>query len=384
MTEEKKDDLNEQQTFLSGHEELPESSTEKKDEPVEQPEKPEPAEVAPEVETAEAEPEAKEEPEQIAEAEVQPEKPEPAEVEPEVETAEAEPEQIAAAEEQPEEAEATEVEPEVEIEEAKPEPEPEPEPKQAPETKAAPPAPAQKTGPKTLGGKRKKKAPQHPHQHTDRDADEEQRHKELLKHQELEQQEVTEVLAFLKKYMKPTAIVIAVICALVLANGFLKSQRLKKETMADTALMHAQSAEDLQAIVDDYASTPSEPFALMALAREKFNSGKIDEAEALYTKFTQKHGSHELASQAELNLVSCKEAKGQQDEASRLYGEFAKGNEGSYLVPSAMMSQARCLETLGKLDEAQVVYEDILSSFPESSWARLADINLKTVHGKKK
>ena len=311
MTEEKNDDLNEQQSFVSGHEELLKSSNEKKDVPEEQPEQAEPTEAAPEVETAEAAPEAMEEPEQIA--------------------------QVAA------------------------------------------PSPTQKVGPKTLGGKKKKKAPQH----TDRDNAEEQRHQEVLKQQEFEQQEVTEVLAFLKKYIKPAVIAIVGICALVLANGFFKNQRLNKEALADSALMYAQSAEDLQAIVDDYASTPAEPFALMGLAREKFNEGKIDEAEALYTSFTKKHGSHELAAQAKLNLISCKEAKGQQDEASRLYGEFAKGNEGSYLVPSAMMSQARCLEALGRFDEAQIVYEDIIADFPESSWTQLADGSLKTVLGKK-
>jgi len=313
MTEEKKDDLNEQQSFLSGHEELLKSINEKKNAPDEQPEPAEPTEIASEV-APEATSEAKDEPKQVAEA--------------------------------------------------------------------AAPAPIPKAAPKTLGGKKKKKT-QHHHSHTERDKTEEERHKELLKHKELEQQEVTEVLTFLKKYAKPTVIAVAVVCGLVLANGFFKSQRLKKEVLADTALMNAQNPEDLQAIIDDYASTPSEPFALMGLAREKFNEGKIDEAEALYTRFAKKHGGHELAAQAELNLISCKEAKGQTEEASRLYGEFAKANEGSYLVPSAMMSQARCLETLGKLDEAQIVYEDLIAAFPEGSWAQLANIDLKELLGKK-
>ena len=48
-----------------------------------------------------------------------------------------------------------------------------------------------------------------------------------------------------------------------------------------------------------------------------------------------------------------------------------------------MMSQARCLEALEKLDEAQIVYEDIIANFPESSWAQLADGNLKEVLQKK-
>ncbi len=352
MTEEKKDDLNEQQSFLNDHEKLLKSINEKKGEP----EQAEPTEIAPEAETVEAAP--KETPETA----------------PEIETPEAEPEEVieAVSEETPQAA-APEVAPPVAVPEAKEEP------KQVAKTVA--PAPSQKAAPKTLGGKKKKKAQHHPH--TERDDAEAERHKEVLKHQELEQQEVKEVLTFLKKFAKPTLITVIVIFALVMANGVFKNQRLKKEVMADTALINAQSPEDLQAIIDDYASTPSEPFALMGLAREKFNEGKIDEAEALYTRFAKKHGGHELAAQAELNLISCKEAKGQPEEASRLYGEFAKANEGSHLVPSAMMSQARCLETLGKLDEAQIVYEDLIAAFPESSWAQLANIDLKKLLSKK-
>ncbi|RKX45930.1 MAG: hypothetical protein DRP64_03950, partial [Verrucomicrobia bacterium] len=92
-------------------------------------------------------------------------------------------------------------------------------------------------------------------------------HQDVLKQQALEQQEVKEVLVFLQKYAKPAAIAIVVICVVVLADKFFKAQRHKKEAMADTALMHAQGTADLQSIVDDYASTPSGPLALMELAR---------------------------------------------------------------------------------------------------------------------
>jgi len=208
-------------------------------------------------------------------------------------------------------------------------------------------------------------------------------HQDVLKQQALEQQEVKEVLVFLQKYAKPAAIAIVVICVVVLADKFFKAQRHKKEAMADTALMHAQGTADLQSIVDDYASTPSGPLALMELARGKFNAGQFDEAETLYTRFTKKHGDHELAAQAELNLITCKEAKSQLGDAHLLYGEFAKKHEGSYLVPSAMMGRARCLEALDLLDEAQIAYEDIMVNFPETTWSRIAEANLKVVLGRK-
>lgn len=208
-------------------------------------------------------------------------------------------------------------------------------------------------------------------------------HEELLKKQAFEQQEVKEVLSFIQKYAKPAAIVLVVLCAIILTDRFFKNQRHKKEVRADAALMQARNAQDLEAVLDDYASTPSAPIALMGLAKEKFNAGQFDEAEALYAKFAKKHADNELADQAKLNLIACKEAKGQLGEAHLLYGEYAKQHKGSYLEPVAMMGKARCLETLGQFDEAQIAYEDILVNFPESSWAQQAEVNLKEVLGKK-
>lgn len=208
-------------------------------------------------------------------------------------------------------------------------------------------------------------------------------HEALLKKKAFEQQEVKEVLTFIQKYAKPATIALVVVCAIVLADRFFKSQRHMKEVIADAELMQARSAQDLQAVVDDYAATPAGPIALMGLAREKFNTGLFDEAEALYTTFVKKHAHHELTDQAKLNLIACKEAKGQLGDAHLLYGEFAKQHKGSYLEPEARMGQARCLEALGQLPEAQIAYEDIIVNFPESSWAQQAEANLKRVLGKK-
>lgn len=344
MTEEKKDELNEQQTFLDGHEERLKSTNDKKDSPGEQAETVEEVPVSEETD-AEGTP--------LADESSAPESSEPIE-EPIVE------DEVAV------------------VTEPEPVPEPEPTPEPEPEADAVIETPVEEPQPEMMEptGKAKEKTSPQQHQHSPQ-------HEEVLKQQALEQREVKEVLVFFRKYAKPAGIAIAVVCVIILADRFFKTQRLKKEAAADTALMDARSAQDLEDIVNDYASTPSGPLALMELAREKFNAGQFDESAALYTRFTKKHADHELAAQAELNLITCKEGKGQFDEAHLLYGQFASKHAGSYLEPSAMMGQARCLEALGQLDEAQIAYEDIIVNFPETGWSRIAEANLKTVLGKK-
>jgi len=206
---------------------------------------------------------------------------------------------------------------------------------------------------------------------------------ELLKQQAKQQQEVKEVLVFFQKYAKPAAIAVVLICSFILVNQLFKTQRLNKEAAADAALEQAQSAEDLQAIVDQYGSTPSAPLALMELAKNKFNAGAIDEAEALFNSFLKEYNEHSLAYQAELNLIACTEARGQLNDAQQQYTELAKKHSGcAFVAPLAYMGKARCLEELGQTDEAKLVYEDIIVNYPDSTWAQTANSNLRSLSGK--
>ena len=207
-------------------------------------------------------------------------------------------------------------------------------------------------------------------------------HDELLKKQSLEQQEVKEVLTFITKYAKPVAIVVIAVCAFFLVDRYFKSSRLQKEIEADSALLQAASADDYQAILDDYGSTPSAPLALMGLARQTFNAGQYDEADALYGKFIKKYDQHEMTIQAEYNQITCREAQGQIGDAHLLYGEFVNNHRDSYLAPLAMIAQARCLESLSLLADAKQVYEDLVFSYPGSSWAQMTEANLAVVDKK--
>ncbi|MEA2069104.1 MAG: tetratricopeptide repeat protein [Verrucomicrobiota bacterium] len=343
MSEENKEDVKEQQDFLSGHEELL-NSINKTD--------------------------AEENPEPPAEDE------EAVETEAPIEEAAEEP--IEEPAEEP-------------IEEPEPEPTPEPEPiaepiKEEPEPVEEPVA--EKTKPSPTPSKTPSKKNKNPHPkaegHPERNETEKKRHEELLKHQALENAEVKEVLNVIQKYAKPVVVGIVVVCALFLSNNFFKGNRIKKEAKADAALMQAKTAADFQAILDDFGSTPSAPLAMMGLAQEKFNTGQLDEAENLYGEFAKKYGHHEMAAQAEFNQITCKEAKGELSEATILYGEFKNKHGDSHLAPVALLGKARCLEALDNYSEAKRLYEDIITFYPESGWSQIAESNLAVVESKLK
>jgi predicted negative regulator of RcsB-dependent stress response len=208
---------------------------------------------------------------------------------------------------------------------------------------------------------------------------EKQRHDELLKKQMLEQAEVKEVLHFIQKYLKPTAIAILAVCIVFLGVRLVQSNTLKQQAEADAALIQANSTEDFQAILENYGNTPSAPLALMSLAREQFNSGRIVEAEQHYVDFLKRFSKHDLADQAELNVIRCKEANGQYSEAIPLYREFAETHKNSHLVLMALFGKAQCLEKSNQLDEAKIAYEDIVVNHAGTMWAKMAESRLQAI-----
>ena len=207
-------------------------------------------------------------------------------------------------------------------------------------------------------------------------------HKDILKKQSLEQQEVREVLSFIKKYAVPTAVIILVICGIFLFDRYLKYSRAAKEAEADAALVTAMSAADYEEIIDEYGSTASAPIAMMQLAMSRFSDGEYDAAQALYSDFLKKYGKHEMALQAELNIITCREAKGEHSEAHLLYGDFIDRYPDSYLAPTAMMGRARCMEALGNLAEAKRAYEDLVVGYPGSTLSNLAETRMSVIDSK--
>ena len=201
-------------------------------------------------------------------------------------------------------------------------------------------------------------------------------HEELLKKQALEQSEVKEVLDVIKKYAVPATIVVLVVCGIFLFDRYLKSMKASKEAKADAALATAMGAADYEDIIEEYASTASAPVAMMQLAMAKFYAGEHDAALELYEQFTRKFPKHEMALQAELNAITCMEAKGLHSEAHLLYGDFTAKHSDSYLAPVAKMSQARCLEAMGNPAEAKRAYEDLIVAYPGSSWSGLAETRM--------
>lgn len=192
-------------------------------------------------------------------------------------------------------------------------------------------------------------------------------------HQELEQHEVREVLNFLKRYGKLIGAGVLAAVVTVLVSRGIASHRARKAAEADQMLINARTPAELQAVVENYSSTPSAPAALLDLAKTLFNEGSTVQARENYELFLKKYGRHELRPAAEIGLAYCTEAEGDLNGAMEQFRAFVQKNEDSYLKPMAELGTARCLEQLGRREEARIALEDFLAANPGSAWTTRAE-----------
>jgi predicted negative regulator of RcsB-dependent stress response len=205
-------------------------------------------------------------------------------------------------------------------------------------------------------------------------------HDDLQKKQVLEEHEVKEVMGFLKRYGKliGTGILAATVTVLV-SKGYVnhKASRLAK---AEQMLMEANTPQALEAMIDQYGSTPSAPIALLDLAKTYFNMGDAAQARAQYERFLKKYKNHELKTTAELGLAYCTEADGDFNGAATQFAAFAEKNAKNYLHPQAILGVARCMEQAGRIDDARIVLEDFLTESVGTSWAGTAESALQSLN----
>lgn len=190
------------------------------------------------------------------------------------------------------------------------------------------------------------------------------------------QAEVEKVKQFVKDYGQSAVIGLGLALALILGFGAYKNYKASQSVRANQLLMSARSPEQLQQIVNQYASTPVAPVAMLTLASQYYDSGQYDLARFTYAQFAQKYPDHPLRAAAEVGQAQALEGSGQLDQAVAAFAAFEKTQPNSFLYPVATLGRARCLTQLGRFEEAKAVYEDFIAANPKSGWLSLAETAL--------
>jgi predicted negative regulator of RcsB-dependent stress response len=166
-----------------------------------------------------------------------------------------------------------------------------------------------------------------------------------------------------------SSIIGGVVLAVAIFLGFTWF-RQRSDTQREAAAQlfaTAQSAAQLQEVLNRYPQAPIAPLALLGLASERFHEGNAELAASHYRQFITQHGQHPMRPAAELGLIYSDEALGRVEEALAAYQRFANQHADHYLFAPAQLGQARLLTQAGRFDEAAAIYDALIED-PDQRW----------------
>lgn len=189
-------------------------------------------------------------------------------------------------------------------------------------------------------------------------------------------EEVTEVLEMVKRYGPPVGIGFVVAIAVLLLISFRQQQQEGAVTEASRLFLNADSAEEFQRIVEEFADTPSGPMARLALAAQRYRDGMVEQARTQYSLFIERYPDHMMRPAAMLGLAYSDEALGQLESALQGFQSFQVAHPDHYLTSIARLSEARVLGLLGQIEAARAIYEQ-MSEDADPMWANQASNDLR-------
>lgn len=187
--------------------------------------------------------------------------------------------------------------------------------------------------------------------------------------------EIDNVMETIRLYGPAAALGLVLAVAIFLGITFHRHRQASMRVEASQRFMRAQTADELQMIVDDYPGTVTAPMALLALASERYHEGQIEQAEQQYRRFLEEYSDHFMRPAAELGFAYCDEAHGRLENALQGFRAFQAARGDHYLFDLARLGEARVLGQLARFDEARAIYDDILDD-PEHPWRAQARSDL--------
>jgi len=147
-----------------------------------------------------------------------------------------------------------------------------------------------------------------------------------------------------------------------------------------------QKKEALEGAIQEYtflknnlSATGATPWLLSELGNAQYKVKKYDDAIITYREFISRYGNHPLAPLIRQSLGYVFEEKKQLKEAIEQFEEIARDPEATYLKAQMGIDTGRCYEKLGQLKSAVAAYKDIVATYPESGFAKMARYRLEDI-----
>jgi len=167
--------------------------------------------------------------------------------------------------------------------------------------------------------------------------------------------------------------VAAAVALVLVVLGVLVSSRASR-LASENLLSSAQDEAGLREVITAYPRSDAAADAMLLLAASVRDSGKMEESDALYSRFSESFPRHPLAVSGALGRAANARIAGKTDLALSAYQQAAAAYPQSYGAPFALFSQARLLAQQGKGEEAKRVLQTLGSSYPNSISAQASGV----------
>jgi tetratricopeptide (TPR) repeat protein len=184
-------------------------------------------------------------------------------------------------------------------------------------------------------------------------------------------------LAFWIEHKGKIRLLLALLVFGLLAYGIFQFAEKRARENSANDFARAKTPEDFRKVIAAHPRSVVAGNAHLILADLLRNEGKHDEAITNLRSMIDRHPDHPLISGAWTSLAFCLEAQGKSEEALSTLQKVAATYPTSFAAPVALMAEARIFTERNDVAQAKRIYEQVVSQFGQSDFARQALVALQ-------
>lgn len=172
---------------------------------------------------------------------------------------------------------------------------------------------------------------------------------------------------FLEAHFKKVVLLFAVLVVAALAYGAVTMARNAAAKAAGEAFAAAKTVEDCDRVISEHAGTVAAGSALLLKADLLWDQNKKDSSVAALREFASKNTDHPLIKPALLGLGSKLDSIGERDEAAKVFQRVVSEYPSTDEAALAQLRLGDLLWAAGKEDEAKAAYESVPAKYASAS-----------------
>lgn len=187
---------------------------------------------------------------------------------------------------------------------------------------------------------------------------------------------------FLDRHQKSLAALAILLVLAAIGLVIYRGIQTSHEETAGAALTKAQDLDALQAVVTGNSGTTAAASAMVLLANAQWTSGKPDAAISTLQSFISSQPTHPAIPSAKASLASKLLSQGKTADATLAFEKLSTDPTARFLAPFALISLADIAQSAGDLTKAETLYNQVKTTYPDSSFVLTATSRLTTLKAK--